>query len=148
MSTINQLFEKGRKKAVGFTLIELLVVITIISVLTAIGVVSYSSMQKKSRDARRIQDMKVLQDAFEQYYADKGDRYPTAAQFTAAIFISYLPAGIPVDPKNSAPYQYTYSSITADGYCICATLEGINGNATAANCTFGTGAFYCVRNRL
>jgi len=63
----------GRQQ--GFTLIELLVVITIIGILSNIGLNSFTSAQKKSRDAKRKAHLKQLADAFETYYNDLGE-YP------------------------------------------------------------------------
>jgi len=54
----------------GFTLIELLVVIAIIGVLTSIVMVSLSGAKQKSRDARRVADIKTLQLALGLYYND------------------------------------------------------------------------------
>jgi len=65
----------------GFTLLEVLVVIAIIGILISMGTAAYTSAQKKSRDSRRSADLKAIQNAFEQYYADNG-RYPTSASCT------------------------------------------------------------------
>lgn len=59
----------------GFTLIELLVVISIIALLSTLGAVSLNSARQRSRDARRVADMKNLQTALELYY-DINNRYP------------------------------------------------------------------------
>jgi len=59
----------------GFTLVELLVVITILAILSNIGLNTFTSAQKKSRDAKRKAHLKQLSDAFEAYYNDQG-QYP------------------------------------------------------------------------
>jgi len=61
----------------GFTLLEMLVVIGIISVLVSIGFVSYSTAQKKARDAKRQSDLKSFQTALEQCYSVNGYTYPS-----------------------------------------------------------------------
>jgi len=66
---------KNNKK--GFTLIELLVVIAIIGLLSTLAVVALNNARQKSRDARRVADIKQMQTAFELYYNDFGV-YPTA----------------------------------------------------------------------
>ena len=66
------------KKVRGFTLIELLVVISIIAILAAIGLVVYSSTQKNARVSKRIQDLKALKLAAEQYKVDIGT-YPSTS---------------------------------------------------------------------
>ncbi len=65
----------NQHKAKGFTLVELLVVIAIIGILASIGLNTFTSAQKKSRDAERKAHLKQLSDAFEAYYNDKGE-YP------------------------------------------------------------------------
>jgi len=137
------------KKIKGFTLLELLIVIGLIGILIAVSVTSYGTIQKKTRDSRRESDLKALQNAFEQYYADKKGIYPKQGTDITSV-TTYLPAGLPVDPKNTGTYVYTltYDNVNGATYCACALLEGttIGGNATNATCTFGSGSYYCVKN--
>ena len=72
---------KNRK---GFTLIELLVVIAIIGLLSTLAVVALSSARSKSRDAKRIADVKQVQTALELFYND-AQSYP---QGTGTLGIS------------------------------------------------------------
>ena len=60
----------------GFTLIELLVVISIIAILSTIGLTSFSTIQRKGRDARRKADLREMKNALEQYYTICGFVYP------------------------------------------------------------------------
>ncbi len=64
------------RKQKGFTLIELLVVIAIIGLLSTLAVVSLNNARQKSRDAKRISDVKQVQTALELYYNDQNG-YPT-----------------------------------------------------------------------
>jgi prepilin-type N-terminal cleavage/methylation domain-containing protein len=117
----------------GFSLMELLIVIAIIGILVSISVVSYSTAQKKSRDARRHSDLKAIQNAWEQYYADNGANYPDSCNYSVTptpgvMSGTYLPGGMPFDPK-SGPTPTPYTSIvtpvcTTTSYCFCAGLEG------------------------
>ena len=59
----------------GFTLIELLVVITIIGILATGATAVYTSQIQKARDSNRVTDIKSLQGAVEQAYADLSE-YP------------------------------------------------------------------------
>ena len=65
----------SRKKNGGFTLIELLVVIAIIGLLATLAVVSLNNARAKSRDAKRVSDIRQLQTALELYFSDN-DIYP------------------------------------------------------------------------
>ena len=70
----------------GFTLIELLVVIAIIGVLATVVLASLNSARKKSRDARRITDLKQIQLALELYYDGFGaQKYPAATVTCTAV---------------------------------------------------------------
>lgn len=133
---------KTMKKNAGFTLFELLVVISIIALIIAVGTASYSSAQKRARDAKRRQDLQAIQKSFEQYYAVNGD-YPAVGEGGDA-----MPGWPPTDPKNADTYVYTGVLVIADdNYCICANLETDTGNASDTSCTFVTGGnqeYYCV----
>jgi prepilin-type N-terminal cleavage/methylation domain-containing protein len=110
----------------GFTLIELLVVIAIIGVLSSVVLASLNTARQKSRDAKRISDLKQLQLALELYF-DAHRAYPTAAQFTANLKSEGFIAAIPVDPIGDTAYHYAGLSSTAGGACssyhLGATLE-------------------------
>jgi general secretion pathway protein G len=78
----------------GFTLLELMVVIAIIGILATIAVPSFEPAVRKAREATLRQDLFVLRDLIDQYYADKGE-YPSS--LSALVDETYIRA-IPVDP--------------------------------------------------
>lgn len=123
----------------GFTLIEVLVAVTIIAVLISIGVVSYGSVNRRSRDAKRRGDVEQMRSALEMYRADNGS-YPSAGSgswadasgLSTALVSSYLPA-IPADPKSAQTYRYQATNLVGGnyyGYCMSALLESENPNDT------------------
>lgn len=140
----------------GFTLIELLVVIAIIGLLSTIAVVALNSARSKSRDAKRIGDIKQVQTALELAFAETNG-YPVAsstlgidaakvlcnnnntAVFQAAdtgcstVFMPLVPFN---PPPGGANYEY---SGTATNYEIKFNLEGKVGslNAGAVKATPG-----------
>ncbi len=59
---------KSKQKA--FTLLELLVVIAILALLVGLGLRTFGSVQQKSRDSRRKQDLQNISKAMELYYND------------------------------------------------------------------------------
>lgn len=131
----------------GFTLIEILVAVTIIAVLVSIGVVSYASVNKRSRDAKRKGDVEQLRSALEMYRSDIGS-YPDttgsgswtdASDLSTPLVSTYLPA-IPSDPKSSQKYRYKATNSSGGnyyGYCLTAYLESAEENDT---CTPDSGS--------
>jgi prepilin-type N-terminal cleavage/methylation domain-containing protein len=104
----------------GFTLIELLVVIAIIGILSSVVLASLNTARQKSRDARRISDIKQLQLALELYFDDNGIYPATIASST--LTSDYIPA-VPKDPTATAgAYRYVQAG-SGTGYCLGADLE-------------------------
>lgn len=128
----------------GFTLIEVLVAVTIIAILISIGVVSYGSVNKRSRDAKRKGDVEQLRSALEMYRADNS-YYPNsgsgawadASGLSTVLVSTYLPT-IPSDPKSTQTYRYKATNLSGGnyyGYCMSALIESENPTDT---CTADT----------
>lgn len=125
----------------GFTLIEILVAATIIAVLSAIGVSSYSSVNRRSRDAKRISDLEQVRSALEMYrtdngfYPDTGTGFKSLSDLESSLVSAYMPS-VPVDPKGD-PYWYSPLGAAAPyyNYCVCAKLENPAGSGTCAGVT-------------
>ena len=139
----------------GFTLIELLVVIAIIALLSTLSVVALNSARVKSRDARRLSDIKQIRTALEMYF-DNNQTYPTVVSSSTLGGSNYACltssgwtttmgcAGtvymqkVPTDPKNSGTSVYTYSSYNSGAsYNISYVLEGPATTAIATPDTIG-----------
>lgn len=148
-------------KQKGFTLIELLVVIAIIAILSTVVMAGLNSARAKSRDAKRVSEVKSLQKALDLYYdtcggypmIDDGAGNPavigtgltTATQDGTCVtsgetFGTYM-ATLPVNPSPTATQAtYDYCSTDAagtcdpaagDGYQILFGLEGDTGSLSA-----------------
>ena len=125
----------------AFTLVELLVVITIIAILSAIGLVNYTQVTKSGRDAKRLSDLKQVQSALEQYFADQFF-YPSQAvspplTFGSAFSNSTGNPNPPVIGKtylNALPCDPTTGNcspdITGIQYCYLPLPAGCNNNPT------------------
>ena len=131
----------------GFTLIELLVVIAIIGLLTTLAVVALDSARTKSRDAKRVTDIKQVQTALELYFNDQ-DGYPdndplTTNPGTLGIDLTCLDGagfGAVIGDCNGSNPPLYMGQIPADiqpyavagtGYIYNPTDGGVGGCATA-----------------
>ena len=117
----------------GFTLLEVLVVIGIISILVTLGIASYSTAQKKARDAKRQSDLKGAQQVMEQCYSVNSFAYP-AILGTGTITATCPAPNTNItftltDPLNNGTYVYTYSQ----DYTITADLETSTTNYSISN---------------
>lgn len=142
----------------GFTLIELLVVIAIIGLLSSVVLASMNSARKKSRDARRQQDLKSLQVALELFFDTNGG-YPVqttgtaaaaqaiignatnnalgTAQTTHSIVPTYI-GQVSDDPSSGRDYYYVSDAASgtyATTYCIGAFTE--QATVTSSSCSSG-----------
>ncbi len=132
----------------GFTLLEVLVSATIIAVLTTIGLVSFSSVNKRSRDVKRKSDLEQIRSALEMFRSDNTTypgEYPqfaasknafaNASGLSTELVSTYMPA-IPSDPDTDNSYYY--EAISTGGqytsYCVCAHLETIPAGTTQSTC--------------
>jgi len=135
-----------KRKSHGFTLIEILVVIAIMAILMSIIFGSITAARTKSRDNKRLSDVKEIQLALEQYF-DANNAYPLSSSntFTASNALAPYVNPLPTDPSSGAGYYYA-----SDGnsyFCVGTTLEdplpaSIVDNA---NCEAGTST-YSVKN--
>ncbi|MFQ5540907.1 MAG: type II secretion system protein [Candidatus Paceibacteria bacterium] len=128
-----------RNKARGFTLIELLVVIAIIGILSSVVLASLNDARQKSRDAKRVADIKQLQLAMELFF-DTNASYPTTS--LSQLAPTYI-AVIPTDPLGNTAYYWdaagSVSGNTATDYNLGANLESSSHSALSADVDSGNG---------
>jgi len=133
----------GKNKKPGFTLLEVLIVTAIIALIASFVVVNITSTKQKSRDVRREQDIKQIQNALNIYATNKG-LYPacggggdyiiidgTSDCLSSALIGNGSIDKLPTDPlrgsngscDNAGDYVYCYLS-NGSAYIIHYALEG------------------------
>jgi len=140
-------------KKKGFTLVELLVVIAIIGLLSTLAVVALNSARQKSRDAKRVADIKQVQTALELYFNDQGgypveavaitlgdathDCFDATGGFVADSACDATPymGLVPSYPTPPAGSDYIYLAAASGAYSITFDIEGSVGSLTAGSVT-------------
>lgn len=131
----------------GFTLIEILIVVAIIAILASVVLVGLGPTQRAGRDARRIADLRTIQNGLELYY-NKCGYYPgptnaaACAAWATTNFSGMSSAltgstlgitAVPNDPSAGKTY-YFGSYTNGSTYTLGAVLEDGN-NAVFNNYT-------------
>jgi prepilin-type N-terminal cleavage/methylation domain-containing protein len=146
----------------GFTLVELLVVVGIIGLLSSVTLVGLGSFRARGRDARRIADLREVQNALELFYT-ANQQYPATSGSTAdgtawtnmvsaitgaGVGVGSLPTG---GPAPNTVYNYGSDS-GGQSYVLQSTLEDPNNPALNNDLdvtTFGVSCAaateYCIR---
>ncbi len=124
-----------KKNKQGFTLIELLVVIAIIGLLSTLSIVALNQARARSRDARRIADVKQIQTALEMYYNDMGQYPPTAEVVAGSKIATGTTVYMDVVPKPPIPADNTSCTGTIKYTYAAGNIGGVtNGTYTLIYC--------------
>src|SRR5687767_14683314 len=100
------------RKKNGFTFIEILVVVTVIALLTTIATVSYTSVNKRSRDAKRLGDLEQIRAALELCRTQQST-YPASISSGVVCGTNTYLSPLPTDPKaGQVGFGYTYTRLT------------------------------------
>ncbi|HNX20234.1 MAG TPA: type II secretion system protein [Acidobacteriota bacterium] len=96
-----------RKRGRGFTLVELMIVVALIGLLVGIALPTYKHAQQKAKEAVLRENLFILRQTIDQYFADKG-YYPASLQ--ALVDEKYI-RKLPVDPITR---QADWEEVPAD----------------------------------
>ena len=136
-----------KKKA--FTLVELMVVVAVIAILATALLVGLGGARARARDARRVSDLKQVQNVLELYYAKMGC-YPKVsswADLEKEVVNQGITSKLPKDPINKGKYVYSYKACggTSGGehYTLGAYLE--NTDHAALKDDIDDDVFHCLK---
>lgn len=114
----------GNEVKRGFTLIELLVVLSILALLLTIATPQYFSGENRAREATLKQDLHVMREAIDKFYADKGLYPESLEQLVESEYINK----VPVDPitKSNETWALIEPEPPAEGdvYDVKSGAEG------------------------
>ena len=119
------------KNKLAFTLVEMLVVIAVIGILTTLAVVAVQNSRESTRNAKRVADIKQIQNALELYYNDN-NAYPNTLipgevlSSNSITYIQQIPSaptpndGDCSEQENGFTYvtsklQFDYFNVVANG---------------------------------
>jgi prepilin-type N-terminal cleavage/methylation domain-containing protein len=130
MKKNSKLKTQNSKSNKGFTLIEILIVVGIIGLLASVVLVGLGSFRSRGRDARRVADLREVQNSLELYYLKNGN-YPASNNWddlrsllvNDAIGITIVPND-PLSDSSNMSYSYGYSA-DKQGYVLSSTLEDV-----------------------
>jgi prepilin-type N-terminal cleavage/methylation domain-containing protein len=124
----------------AFTLVELLVVIVIIGILSTLAIIALGNIRAKSRDAKRVADLKQISTALELFYDDHG-YYPTIiTPGNSLMSVDGTTAYLAIIPSNPTPRNdgscpdknYFYQSFNSQAnYYLLACLSSSQASLAA-----------------
>ena len=87
----------------GFTLIELMIVITIMGILITLAQPSYNRAVAAAKEATLKENLFILRDAIDQYYADNAKYPPSLTDLAEKKYIRRVPK----DPVTGSPETWS-----------------------------------------
>ena len=133
-------------KKSAFTLVEILIVVAIIGILASLTTVALASIRAKSRDTKRLSDIKQFQSVLEIYRNDN-NAYPRFATSGLPLvgpdgqtYMKQVPTapGHPDGSCTTDSYIYDGSNNTVS-YSLAYCLGGATQSAGPSNCLAGPG---------
>jgi general secretion pathway protein G len=119
--------EQPMRASRGFTLIELIVVMTIVALLASIAAPRYFDSVDRARERVLKQNLNVLRDAIDKYYADTGSYPGSLSELATRRYVRKVPE----DPVTGSESTWVVlAPPAASGLAgVYDVRSGANGNA-------------------
>jgi len=91
----------GRRMREGFSLIELLIVMTIIGILVTIALPQVWDATQRAKEAVLRENLYVMRDAIDQYFADGGEYPERLTDLAAAAYLREIPKDPITDSRET-----------------------------------------------
>ncbi len=101
----------------GFTIVELVIVISIIVILSGISIMTYQTIRRDARDAKRKADIEILVGRFEKYYETRGE-YPTGCSNRTAANSTHC-----IEYSGTAPPLFSSPTSNPDAFYKATTIS-------------------------
>jgi general secretion pathway protein G len=118
-----------RRAARGFTLIEILIVVMIIGILVTLAQPSFHRAVRSAKEATLKENLFVLRDVIDQYYADNG-KYPQA--LTELVEKGYI-RRVPKDPLTGSAESWVLVQATDEQGQQAGVYDVRSGSEAVAN---------------
>ena len=92
----------------GFTFVEVLIVVTIIGILSTIALPSFQLAVTKAKEAALKENLFILRDVIDQYYADQERYPPTLVELVEKRYLRR----VPVDPITGRDGSWAFAYAT------------------------------------
>jgi type IV pilus assembly protein PilA len=112
---------KAIRSSKGFTLVEIMIVVVIIGLLAAMAIPAFQKVRRDSIKKTMVNDARIVSNAAQQYFMDKGFTYVTTAYLVGSNTSNYVKAmskgnTIVGDPMTSdSAFSFQVSNQLAGG---------------------------------
>ena len=83
---------KAIRSSKGFTLVEIMIVVVIIGLLAAMAIPAFQKVRRDSIKKTMVNDARIVSNAAQQYFMDKGFTYVTTAYLVGSNTSNYVKA--------------------------------------------------------
>ena len=158
LRVVEKIFKKIVRIAKRIGIKRLLMVIGVVLLGLLVLIIFKKVSPEKTRDKQRIKDLKVIQEAAEEYYKISvgGHFYPVlyrdGVEWTQVGGDKVILKKYPSDPSGVEYGSYSCATgmdCNTLRYCVCAKMESPKTGNSDAKCAIESGSkeYYCVKNK-